>query len=570
MISLGALFPASCSSLACRVGPGSKLPPVASDRHFDFLIIGSGFGGSVSALRLVEKGYRVAVLEQGSDYGAGDFAKNTWQLSKWLWMPRLGFRGIMQMRFFRHVTVLAGAGVGGGSLGYACTLPTPPGSFFAAASWSGLADWKNELAPHYATAKRMLGVARVPQLFPADRVLKRVAEARGQADKFQVPEVGIYFGSAGQLAPDPFFQGEGPERHGCRFCGACMTGCRHDAKNSLDKNYLYLARKRGLVLHADTEVVDVRPTSTGYRMRALQGRSGFAFRRQRVDFSAERVIFAAGALGSVDLLLRLKERGALPRLSEQLGARVRTNEESLVGVTANSRQRSLSEGVAIGSMLETDERSHIQVVRYGEGSGFWRLLALPYVPKDVPGPLKILLALLSILLHPLKFLRAWLVPDWSKFTAILLYMRSYDGTLRMRLRKGPFGAAMGSDLDGGAKPRAYMPESSELIAQYAYEADGVPVAMFTETLFNVPTTAHLLGGCCMGSDAQSGVIDTQHRVFGHPGLYVIDGSAVSANPGVNPSLTITALAERAMSFIPAKPAADERALPEAAAAPAAL
>jgi cholesterol oxidase len=537
---------------------------VALDRHFDFLIVGSGFGGSVSALRLVEKGYRVAVLEQGSDYGAGDFAKTTWDLRKWLWMPKLGFRGIMQLRLFRHVTVLAGAGVGGGSLGYACTLPTPPASFFSAPGWSGLADWRAELAPHYETAKHMLGVARVPHLFAADRVLKRVAEARGQANKFQVPEVGIYFGSAAQPTADPYFEGAGPERQGCRFCGACMTGCRHGAKNTLDKNYLYLARQRGLVLHADTEVVDVRPTSTGFRIQALQGRSGFDFGRERVQFSADRVIFAAGALGSVDLLLRLKESGALPRLSEQLGARVRTNEESLVGVTVNGRDRALSEGVAIGSMLETDERSHIQVVRYGEGSGFWRLLALPYIPKDVPGPLKILLALLQLLLHPLRYLRAWLVPDWAKYTAILLYMRAYDGTLSMRLRRGLFGRSMGTALDGGAKPRAYMPESSELISQYAYEADGVPVSMFSETLLNVPTTAHLLGGCCMGVDTQSGVIDAQHRVFGYPGLFVIDGSAISANPGVNPSLTITALAERAMSFIPVKAPSSARSLPEPA------
>jgi cholesterol oxidase len=556
-----AAYRQSWLSLCAAVGHDLGLP-VTSDRHFEFLIIGSGFGGSVSALRLVEKGYRVAVLEQGSDYGAGDFAKTNWDLRKWLWLPRLGFRGIMQLRLFRHVTVLAGAGVGGGSLGYACTLPTPPPSFFAATGWSGLADWRAELAPHYETARRMLGVARVPHLFPADRVLKRVAEARGQADRFHVPEVGIYFGSATQPTPDPYFQGEGPERHGCRFCGACLTGCRHDAKNSLDKNYLYLARKRGLVLLADTEVVDVRPTRTGYRVQALQGRSGFAFRRERLEFSADQVIFAAGALGSVDLLLKLKQRGALPELSDQLGSRVRTNEESLVGVTVNSRKRSLSEGVAIGSTLETDERSHIQVVRYGEGSGFWRLLELPYVPKDVPGPLKILLAILSIFLHPIRFLRAWLVSDWAKYTAILLYMRSYEGTLRMKLRAGLFGPVMGSALDGGPKPRAYMPESSELISQYAYEADGVPVAMFSETLFNVPTTAHLLGGCCMGADARSGVIDAQHRIFGYPGLYVIDGSSISANPGVNPSLTITALAERAMTFIPAQATVSDRSRPE--------
>jgi cholesterol oxidase len=523
---------------------------MAPESDFDFLIIGSGFGGSVSALRLVEKGYRVALLEQGSDYSNGEFAKTTWDLRKWLWMPRLGFRGIMRLRFFRHVTVLAGAGVGGGSLGYACTLPMPKAHFFEAPSWAELADWERELAPHYETAKRMLGVAKVPRLFPADRVLLRMAEKRGQAAGFTVPDVGIYFGDAGHASADPFFDGKGPERQGCRFCGACLTGCRHGAKNSLDKNYLYLARRGGLVLHADTEVVDVAPEAGGYRVRALQGKSGFSFRRRAVSFRAAQVIFAAGALGSVDLLLRLAQKGSLPRLSPRLGERVRTNEEALVGVTVSSSTEPLNGGVAIGSLLQTDERSHIEVVRYGDGSGFWRLLILPYVARDVPGAFKILLAMLSVLRHPLRYLKAWLVPDFAKYTAILLYMRSFDGSLRFRLRKGPLGSAMGTTVDGNEPPRAHMPEASELIEDYAKEAGGVPVTMFTDTLLNVPTTAHLLGGCTMGRDATSGVIDSQHRVFGYPGLYVIDGSAVSANPGVNPSLTITALAERAMSFIP--------------------
>jgi cholesterol oxidase len=526
---------------------------MAPESHFDFLIIGSGFGGSVSALRLVEKGYRVAVLEQGSDYSSGDFAKTTWDLRKWLWMPRLGFRGIMQLRFFRDVTVLAGSGVGGGSLGYACTLPTPKASFFGAPSWANLADWEGELAPHYKTARRMLGVAKVPALFPADRVLLRVAEKRGQVENFQVPDVGIYFGDAGHATPDPFFGGAGPERRGCRFCGACMTGCRHNAKNSLDKNYLYLARQRGLMLLADTQVVDVAPEGGRYRVCALSGKSSFGFRRALREFSADQVIFSAGALGTVELLLRLKEKGSLPGLSSELGRRVRTNEESLIAVTVNSREHSMSDGVAIGSLLQTDERSHIEAVRYGAGSGTWRLLGLPHVASSLPGLFKILLALLSILRHPLRFLRAWLVSDWAKYTAILLYMRSFEGSLRFRLRRGPLGATMASTVDGGPKPRAYMPEASELAEEYAREADGVAIAMFTETLLNVPTTAHLLGGCCMGSDASNGVIDARHRVFGHPGLYVIDGSSVSANPGVNPSLTITALAERAMSFIPPKP-----------------
>jgi cholesterol oxidase len=526
---------------------------MAPESHFDFLIIGSGFGGSVSALRLCEKGYRVAVLEQGSDFSDGDFAKTNWDLRKWLWMPGLGLRGIMRLRFFRHVTVLAGAGVGGGSLGYASTLPMPKQHFFEAPSWAHLADWQRELGPHYQTAQRMLGVAQVPRLFPADRVLLRVAEQRGQAAGFEVPQVGIYFGDAGRAAADPFFAGEGPERQGCRFCGACLTGCRFGAKNSLDKNYLYLARRAGLVLHADTEVVDVRPEAGGYRVRALQGKSAFSFRRQPVSFTADQVIFAAGALGSVELLLRLAQSGSLPELSPRLGERVRTNEEALVGVTASTLDEPMNEGVAIGSMLQTDERSHIEVVRYGQGSGAWRMLIMPYVARNAPGAFKVLLAILAVLRQPLRYLKAWFASDFARHTVILLYMRSFDGSLRFRRRKRLLGSGMGTDVEeGGERPRAHMPEASELIDAYAREAGGVPVTMFPDTLLNVPTTAHLLGGCTMGRDATSGVIDARHRVFGYPGLFVIDGSAVSANPGVNPSLTITALAERAMSFIPPK------------------
>ena len=524
---------------------------------YDFIIIGSGFGGSVSALRLIDKGYRVLVLEKGKELKADDFPRSNWNLKRWLWMPSLGFRGLFQLRIFRHVTVLAGVGVGGGSLVYANTLPIPKRGFFESPSWAHLADWQLELKPHYATARRMLGAVPNPTFTPVDRIIKEVAnETKKPFDK---THVAVYFGESGVTVPDPYFGGEGPERTGCNMCGGCMIGCRHGAKNTLDKNYLYLARKRGLDLHANAMVYGVEPLRDGgYRVRARHGQKRLRMRRR--SYTARNVIFSAGVLGTVELLLKLKkDPKGLPRLSERLGAKIRTNSESLIGVIGQQREHDLSRGIAIGSIIQTDEHSHLEPVRYPAGSGVFRTMMAPHVSgRNFATRLMRMFA--TIARHPIRTLRAATVPDMAKYSMILLYMRSTEGTLRFRLGKLAR-KHMGSDVESGITPTASIPEASELAGRIAEKINGDSYSLITETLLNTPTTAHILGGCCMGTSSDNGVIDRNHRVFGYDGLYVIDGSAISANPGVNPSLTITALAERAMSLIPNKAALEKTPTP---------
>jgi cholesterol oxidase len=517
--------------------------------EYDYVIIGSGFGGSVSALRLTEKGYKVLMLEKGSELKAKDFPETNWDIKRWLWSPALGFRGLFQIRPFSHVQVLAGAGVGGGSLTYANTLPIPKRGFYASPAWSGLADWEKELAPHYVEARRMLGAAPTDFLTPADQLLKDLAQERGTPEAFEKPHVAVFMGEPGVTVPDPYFGGQGPERTGCTKCGSCMTGCRDGAKNTLDKNYLFFARKNGLDLHADTEVTHVSErTAGGYRVRALTGKHHHA--RTEHVFDAKHVIFSGGALGTNDLLLRLKaDPTALPRLSDQVGRRVRTNSESLICVTVPNSKEDHSTGIAINSLLQTDEHSHLEMVRYGGGSGFFRtLVTAPHV-RGASLLLTLLRVLWAMLKSPLLTLRTLFVQDWARATMILLYMRSTEGTLRFVRNRFGF---LNTRLDDGEKPTASMPEATELAHLIAKKAGGMAKSLFYEQLFDVPTTAHILGGACMGESAETGVIDHQHRIHGYEGLYVIDGSAVSANVGVNPSLTICALAERAIQFIPAK------------------
>jgi cholesterol oxidase len=526
----------------------------AGAAHYDAIVIGSGFGGSVAALRLTEKGHRVLLLEKGKRFAPGDFPKTNWDLRRWLWMPELAMHGIFKMTFFEHVTIFSGVGVGGGSLVYANTLPVPKPEFFRTGSWSGLRDWAAELAPHYGTAKRMLGAAPNPRLSLGDEILRDVARDLGREKDFGPTDVAVFFGEPGKRVADPYFEGRGPERTGCTFCGACMTGCRVGAKNTLDKNYLHLAEHLGLTLLAETEATAVRPREGGgYAVEAQRG-LGPVKAAQR--FTADRVVFAGGVLGTVDLLLKMKEDPqGLPGLSPRTGELVRTNSESLIAVVTDRRDVDLSKGVAIGSILHTDEHSHLEPVRYGAGSGFFRLLMAPHAPGDTVGE-RLGRAAGMVLRHPLRALKAALVSDFARQSQILLYMRSLEGTLSLRRTRGVrsgFRKGLATELSAGsAAPAAFIPEATELAERFAKRLDGVRVSMLTETLQGIPSTAHILGGACIGRSADEGVVNDRHEVFGYPGLFVVDGSAVSANPGVNPSLTITAMAERAMSLIPAR------------------
>lgn len=523
---------------------------MTADTPLDYLIIGSGFGGSVCALRLVEKGYRVTLIEKGRRFRPEDFPRSNWQLRRWLWAPRLGARGLFKMTFLPHVTVLSGVGVGGGSLVYANTLPTPKKSFFQARPWGKFADWESELAAHYETARSMLGATRNPSLGRSDHLLRDVAHTLGKSEDFSPTDVAVYFGEPERRVPDPYFDGRGPTRVGCTFCGGCMIGCRVGAKNTLDRNYLYLAEQAGLTLIADTEVTWVRPEGHYYRISALQGQH--YWRRQPRSFLAKNVIFAGGVMGTLPLLLRLKASPkGLPKISDRLGEFVRTNSESLIGITDPDRRRDYSRGVAISSILQTDEHSHVEPVRYPQGSGFFRILALPHIGGGIAW-LRLPRLVAAFLRRPWKTVKTFLVRDWAKQTVILLYMRTLEGHLRMRLGRSVFNGwtrNLTTRLESGARPKASIPEASAIAWRVAKRLDTVPSSIATETLLDIPTTAHILGGACMGADAREGVIDSDHRLFGYDGVYVIDGSAISANPGVNPSLTITALAERAMSRI---------------------
>ncbi len=516
--------------------------------HFDAIVVGSGFGGSVSALRLAEKGYSVAVLEQGRRLKAKDFPETNWDLKRWLWMPQTGMRGLFRMSFFRHVTIFSGVGVGGGSLVYANTLPVPGDEFFENGSWAGLAEWKTELGPHYATAKRMLGSAKNPKATLGDELLREVARDMGRSEHFDLNEVAVFFGEQRKTVPDPFFEGKGPPRTGCHFCGECMTGCRHGAKNTLDQNYLWLAENLGARVQPDTRVRAIRPrTGGGYTVTAELSTGGL--RSTTLELSARRVILSAGVLGTVDLLLEMKaDPNGLPRLSPRVGELVRTNSESLIGVITPRTDVDCTEGIAITSIFNTDEHSHVEPVRYGHGSGFFRLLVTPHVAQGGLGA-RLASAVKAFSAEPGTWAKVTAVDDWAKHTQILLYMRTLDGSLA--LRRGPLGT-LSTTVTEGAPPAASIPEATEVAKRFAQKLGGVVASIATETVMGIPSTAHILGGAVMGRTPDDGVIDASHEVHGYPGLYVIDGAAVSANPGVNPSLTITALAERAMAKLPAK------------------
>lgn len=523
---------------------------MARDRY-DFIVIGSGFGGSVSALRLSEKGYRVLVIEKGRRFSREDFPENNSDFKRWYWMPSIGATGIFKLSVFKHITVAHGVGVGGGSLVYACTLPTPSEAFFEADSWAHLADWKGELAPHYETALRMLGAAENEIDEPADRITREIAAELGREEHYEKTRVSIYFGAPGKEVSDPYFGGKGPSRTGCTACGACMTGCRVGAKNTLDQNYLYLAERLGCEILAETEVHAVREAEGGGYL--VETEAAFGQKRPQI-FHAAKVIFAGGVLGTVPLLLKMREEeDGLPKLSPRVGDFVRTNSESILCVTSDNPAIDHSRGIAISSILHTDEHSHFEPVRYGSGSNFYKPLLVPHAPGS--NLVSRLLRSLSIVMrHPRKFWRMKTTPDLAARSTIMLYMRTLDETIRLKLGRSfltGFRRDLVTSIEPGSEgPVAFMEEATDIARRFAEKSEGLTYALASETLLGTGTTAHILGGACMGANAEEGAIDDQHRLFGYDGLYVIDGAAVSANPGVNPSLTITALAERAMSFIP--------------------
>ena len=528
-------------------------------RAFDFIVVGSGFGGSVSALRLSEKGYRVAVLEMGRRWTAASLPKTNWNLRRYIWRPALGLRGFFNMRFFKHVIVLHGNAVGGGSVTYAQTLWQPKDSVWDECEWAGLADWRSLMPQHYATAKKMLGASLNMRAAWADEQLKNMADAQGVGHTFYHTEVGVFFGDAdkpqGAAYADPYFDGKGPERNSCVGCGGCMVGCRYNAKNTLDKNYLYLAEQLGTHVFSETQVLQVVPMNhadgrDGYVVQTRSSRWGS---RQRQSFSAKHIVFSGGSLGTQELLFQMKSAGFLPNLSNQLGHKVRTNAESLIAIRYLNAgdAHDYSKGVAIGSGIFLDEHTHIEATRYPAGSDALSTL-LTVLAVGASRGARVGQWFKSMLLHPIRFLKmTWPVKGATQ-TMILLCMQTMEGHLTMTYRAPwywPFGKRMQTT---GAKIPTCIPQANEFALKGAALTGGVAGMSMTELLMDIPMTAHCIGGAVMGTDASNGVCDAGLRVFGYENMWICDGSVVSANLGVNPSLTITALAEHAMSLIPHK------------------
>lgn len=541
---------------------------------YDVLVVGSGFGGSVTALRLTEKGYRVGVLEAGRRFTRATLPKNSWDVKNFLWAPALGLYGIQRIHLLGNVMVLAGAGVGGGSLNYANTLYVPPKPFFDDPQWKDITDWQDELRPYYDQAQRMLGVRLNPTTTPSDVHLKAAAQAMGIGDTFHMAPVGVFFGDGedadgrakakpgGEVA-DPYFGGAGPARRACTECGECMTGCRHGAKNTLNENYLHLAEKAGATVHPMTTVVTVTEDSRGgYAVKTLP--TDNRKKGKGRTFRARRVVIAAGTYGTQTLLHRMKDSGLLPRISDRLGELTRTNSEGLVGAQTTDRRyrrkhgkekADFTRGVAITSSIHPDANTHIEPVRYGRGSNSMGGLTVLQVPY---GAHRVRNWFLNLLRHPMLAARSLSNWHWSERTIIGLVMQSLDNSLTTYRKPGGIGRGLLTARQGhGAPNPVQIPEATRAATLLAEEINGFAGSNVGE-LMGTPLTAHFLGGCPIGADAGSGVIDPYHRLFGHPGISVVDGAAVSANLGVNPSLTITAQAERAMSFWPNKGEEDTR------------
>jgi cholesterol oxidase len=535
---------------------------------YDWIVIGSGFGGSVSALRLAEKGYSVCVLECGRRFEDYDYAKSAWNLRRYVWSPRLGLRGVLRLTIFKDVFIGSGCGVGGGCLGYENTLYRGRPAFFRDPQWSELADWEAELRPHYDVAEQMLGVVDYEGIGPADALLREYGEQIGVGDTFSNARVGVFFDQPGVEVPDPYFGGEGPARAGCLRCGSCMVGCRYNAKNTLVKNYLWFAEKLGVEVRPERQVTEVRPIgaedgSDGYEVTSV--RSGSWLRKRRDKLTARGVVVAAGALGTNQLLADCKQNADLPRLSDRLGYVVRTNTESIQAVTSPDDSRDFAKSVAITSSIYPDPDTHIEVVTYGEGADSLSML-YTLMTGDGTRLTRPLMWIGQVLRHPVNFLRTFWPRRWSRRTVILLVMQTLNTAMRLRPRRRLLGRGvrLQTEQDPERPNPTYIPVANEAARWWAQRTGGRATSSNFEAIFNIPTTAHILGGAVIGPDAEHGVVDGDNRAYGYENLLVCDGSAVPANPGVNPSLTITALAESAMAKIPAKRGEPSAHLPEQA------
>ncbi len=534
----------------------------SSEFDFDYIVIGSGFGGSVSALRLSQKGYTVAVIESGRQWNNTDFAKTNWNLRKYLWMPKIFLYGIQRMTLLNDVFILGGAGVGGGSLNYANTLYVPPNAFFEHDTVKRLGG-KKGLLPYYRIAQKMLGATENQYMGESDRLMLKTADAFGRGHTFQKTWVGVYFGQEGKTAKDPYFFGQGPDRTGCEFCGACMTGCPKDAKNSLDKNYLFFARKFGAKIIPENKVTDIRPLSEdgscGYAVTSVKTTALFG---RKTTFRTRGIVVSAGVLGTLSLLLKLRENGRLPRLSDDLGKIVRTNSEAILGVKSTSRDVDFSKGVAITSSVHPDENTHMEPVRYAAGNDFMGLLIVLLTDGGGKIP-RVARYLLNIFRHPVQFLRLLNPLGFARKTLIILVMQTHDNylnVLRKRRFFRPFEKSLTSVQASDRKNPVYIPIANKFARILAKKINGIPAGIVTEVYLNAPITAHIMGGCSLHKEQGRGVIDEKNRVRGYQNMLIADASMIPENLGVNPALSITALSERAMSFIPVKPSQTMRYL----------
>jgi len=535
------------------------------EKTYDFVIIGSGFGGSVSAMRLAEKGYSVLVLEQGKQYQDDDFARTNWQVWKYLWLPALRCFGILQVSILKGVMVLHGRGLGGGSLGYANVLEIPPDDMFENPAWKHMTNWKETLMPHFQTARMMLGATRNPKLFVADEVLHTISQEYGTDDTFRPTEVGIFFGPEDPDSTDPYFGGDGPERRACTFCGGCMLGCRENAKNTLLKNYLYFAVKHGARLQPQSEVIDVKPLIQEQkgngevrpaRYAIIYKKATNILFKKKYKVNARNVIFSAGVLGTLKLLLQCRDvTQSLPRLSPRLGELVRTNSEALMGVIGWDDSVNYSEGIAITSIVNADEVTRVEPVRYPDGSSLMRFLGVPLIQTSGGVFKRMMLTIVSFLKKPRQSLHTHILPGWARRGTILLIMQTLNNHMRIKLGRSVytfFRLNLVAEPDSEHTIPSRVETGHKVTADFARMTGGIPQGSLGENLLDLPTTAHILGGCPFGQEAEEGVIGLDCQVHDYPGLFVVDGSIVPANPGVNPSLTITALAEYAMDQIPPK------------------